>query len=175
MAEAATSFSSLFPLHRRRSIFLSRERSLNGQATIDRDDLVVHISGLDHPDDSFSNLFRLSQPADGNSCDTAYQYMATSTKTQRGADLLAANSVLLGNIFVSSINAGATPFTVMPFFPYAPANQCTSPCMADLEDLQHSIGQSAMAPLNIDNKTDNLLTRTVASISPEPQGRTTYA
>lgn len=40
-----------------------------------------------------------------------------------------------GSIFVSPINAGATPLTVTPFFAYAPASQWIRPCNADFEDL----------------------------------------
>lgn len=124
-------------------------RSLNEQPSIDAHDLVVHISGLDHPHNGFGNLLGLAQPTDGDFYIPAISKPIPTEATCNGKhatikgdmDLLAANSGAEGSILVSSINAGATPLTVMPFFPYAPANQCTRPCKADLDDLESALGQ----------------------------------
>jgi hypothetical protein len=96
----------------------------------------VDITSLDHPDHSFRDLFWLPQSTDWNPWRVRQPTCDVWCQRQGRNNLLADNSAEApGSIFVSSIKAGATPFTVMPFFAYAPANQCTKPCNADLEDL----------------------------------------
>lgn len=53
--------------------------------------------------------------------------------------LLESSSLLPGSILVSSMRAGAMPFTVMPFFAYALASQWTMPWRADLADLMNLV------------------------------------
>ena len=49
--------------------------------------------------------------------------------------LFSSASEALGINPVSTIRAGATPLTVMPFLAYAEASQWTKPWRADFEDL----------------------------------------
>lgn len=114
----------------------SQSSSLRKPATIHPNDLIRHIRGLHHPHNRLCNLIRAPITANRNSFIPDFSKIVREGKDHLASCLLFANSWSSpGSIFVSPINAGATPFTVIPFLAYAPASQWIRPCNADFEDL----------------------------------------
>lgn len=97
--------------------------SLRKPATIYSDDLIRNIRRLHHPYNGFCDFIRAAI--------ATQRYPCVPNISNRNGDLRSSASRLLfansrsspGSILVSPINAGAIPFTVIPFFAYAPASQ----------------------------------------------------
>jgi hypothetical protein len=123
--------------------------SLDKESAINTHDLIRHISRLHHPYHRVRNLFRVSQPSDGDFFSRQHFNHLPKYNTRdierTGCILFASSSLFPGSIVVSWISAGATPFTVIPDFAYALAIQWTKPWSADLEDL-NSISALLLTP-----------------------------
>lgn len=94
--------------------------SLHKETAVNPNYFVRDISSLDHPDDCFCYLDRISETSNWD----FYIVSVILKQYHHQNDLLLASSSLFpGNMVVSWMRAGATPFTVIPDLAYALASQ----------------------------------------------------